>query len=169
MGTAEEQVAVYDVEGRAVGAAPRHRVRAEGLWHAATAVLVRSCDGRDVFVHRRTDTKDVYPGRHDCWAGGVLAAGETPSDGASRELFEELGIDAAPRFAFRTRHVNGSIRFHAFLYEVFWNGPLTLQAAEVAEGWWLPLAELRARLDDASWPFVPDGRQFVLEWLDRRE
>jgi hypothetical protein len=71
-------VARYDSSGAVVGAAPRSVMRAEGLWHAATLVLVRSGDGRCVYVHERTSTKDVYPGLRDCWAGGVVSAGETP-------------------------------------------------------------------------------------------
>jgi len=43
-------------------------------------------------MHRRTDTKDVYPGRYDVWAGGCVAAGEDPVDAAHRELAEELGV-----------------------------------------------------------------------------
>lgn len=160
-------MAIYDAAGRPVGTASRTRMRAEGLWHAATAVLVRSTDAASVFVHRRTDTKDVYPGLHDCWAGGVVAAHESPDEGARRELREELGVEASPTFVFRTVHRNAEVRFHAFVYEVFCDGPFTVQDEEVAEGWWMPLSRLCARLRDPSWPFVPDGRQFFDEWLVR--
>ena len=76
------------------GSAPRSRMRAENLHHAATAVVVRDRLGR-VYVHRRTTTKDVYPGRRDFAAGGVLTAGEDPHDAAVRELAEELGVTQA--------------------------------------------------------------------------
>jgi hypothetical protein len=29
----------------------------------------------------------------------------------------------------------------------------------------MPLPQLRARLDDPSWPFVPDGRMLVERWF----
>ena len=64
--------------GRVVGCAPRSQMRAENLPHAATSVAVRDADGR-IYVHRRTDTKDLFPGAHDVWAGGVVAAGEEPA------------------------------------------------------------------------------------------
>ncbi|GAA0514424.1 NUDIX hydrolase [Saccharopolyspora subtropica] len=168
MNASGELVAVYDAAGRVVGSATRQRMRAEGLWHAAASVLVLSPDGTEVYVHRRTDSKDVYPGMHDCWAGGVVAAGEDPDATARRELAEELGVRGVPvRFVFRTVHELGSVRFHGFLYEARWDGPIVHQPDEVAEGWWMPLPELRERLRDPSWPFVPDARQFVQEWFAR--
>jgi 8-oxo-dGTP pyrophosphatase MutT (NUDIX family) len=167
---AEELVAVYDAEGVVVGSAPRRRMRAEGLWHAATGVLVRSLDGTRVFVHRRTGTKDVYPGLHDCLAGGVVAAGETPELCAEREVAEELGVRGARLVPlFRTRFVDPPVRYHASLFEVRTDGPLSLQPEEVAEGWWVDLDELRARVADPAWPMVPDGRAFTAEWFRRRD
>lgn len=159
---------MYDPQGRVVGSATRSRMRAEGLWHASSSVLVLSPDRGSVYVHRRTTTKDIYPGMHDCWAGGVVAAGEDPSETAGRELAEELGVPARPRFLFRSVHQRGTVRFHGFLYEVLWDGPVVHQPEEVAAGWWMPLDELRTRLDDPGWPFVPDGRQFAEEWFAAR-
>lgn len=159
---------MYDPAGSVVGSATRRRMRAEGLWHASASILVLSPDRRSVYVHRRTATKDVYPGMHDCWAGGVVAADEDPDATALRELAEELGVRRArPRFLFRSWHELGTVRFHAFLYEVLWDGPIVHQPEEVADGRWMTLAELRARLDDPEWPFVPDGRQFAEEWFAR--
>ncbi|QUH01756.1 NUDIX domain-containing protein [Saccharopolyspora erythraea] len=164
-----EEVATYDASGRVVGSAPRGRMRAEGLWHAAGEVLLLSPGRTEVYVHRRTETKDIYPGMHDCWAGGVVAAGEDPAATAVRELAEELGVTGVrPRFLFHTVHELGSVRFHAYLYEVLWGGPVVHQPEEVAEGWWMPVEELRERLSDPSWPLVPDGRQFAQEWFAGR-
>ncbi|MGJ7905272.1 NUDIX hydrolase [Actinopolyspora sp. H202] len=169
MTAGEELVAVYDRDGSVVGSAPRARMRSEGLWHAATSVLVRSTDLTKVYVHRRTADKDVYPAMYDCWAGGVVAAGEAPDEAARRELAEELGIRAEPRFLFRTTHERGPVRFHAFVYEIRWDGRVIHQPEEIAAGWWMPLAELREHARDPDWPFVPDGRQFLTEWFDFRE
>lgn len=161
-------MAVYDAAGHVVGEAPRSVMRAEGLWHAASAVLVLSGDGARVYVHRRADTKDVYPGLHDCTAGGVVAAGEDPQDAARRELAEELGVTSDPVLLFRDVFTEGSVRYHAFVYVTRWDGPMRHQPEEVAEGWWMSVEELRERLDDPDWPFVPDGRRFTERWLTER-
>ena len=91
----EEMVALCDDQGRVVGSAPRSVMRARNLRHAATGILVTNSAG-EVYVHRRTDTKDVYPGHHDFAAVGVVAAVETPLVCAERELAEELGISGVP-------------------------------------------------------------------------
>ena len=89
-------MAVYDPGGMVVGSAPRRRVRAENLWHGCGAVFLLSPDGDRAYVHRRTDTKDIFPGALDCFAGGVVDAGEDPADCARRELAEELGVVGVP-------------------------------------------------------------------------
>lgn len=160
-----EQVLVVDPEGNPVGTASRGRMRAEGLWHACAAIVVRSRDGRRVYVHRRTDTKDVYPGLYDPTCGGVVAAGETPDECAARELAEELGVTATPEFRFRTRFVDGTIRYVAHVYEARTDGPFTHQPEEVAWGGWVDLAEVRRLAEDPDWPVVPDGRVLIEEWF----
>jgi len=144
-------------------------MRAEGLWHASGSVLVRSGDGESVYVHLRTPDKDVYPATWDCWAGGVVAAGETPAECARRELAEELGITGVePVPLFTHVYQDESIRCHNFAFEVRWDGPITHQPEEIAEGRWLPLGELRRWADDPDSAFIPDGRAGILEWFRRR-
>lgn len=169
MTSARELVAVYTEDGVPLGGVPRAQVRAEGLWHACASILVRSADGSRVYVHKRTDTKDVYPGLYDCWAGGVLGPDESPDLGAARELLEELGVDAPVTPLFRTRFDDPPIRYVAHLYEARTDGPFTHQPTEVVSGEWVSLAALRALANDPSWPVVPDGRAFILEWFARRE
>lgn len=168
-----ESIAVYDETGRVIGAADRATVYREGLWHASAGVLVRSGDGQRVYVHRRTDTKLVFAGMHDCLAGGVVAPGETPGRTAARELGEELGIvmpdgaGARPvaRVSWDGRWQGAPMRCHLFAYEVRWDGPIRHQLEEIADGWWWTDAELRAHLRDPAWPFVPDTRVLIDDLL----
>ncbi|MBH0779682.1 NUDIX hydrolase [Nocardia bovistercoris] len=168
-----EQIAVYDRSGRVTGAADRARVYRDGLWHASAGVLVRSRDGERVYVHRRTDTKMVFAGMHDCLAGGVVGPGESPQETAVRELAEELGItvsqDAAPlpmaSASWDGEWAGAPMRCHLFAYELRYDGPIRHQPEEIADGWWWTDAELRARLDDPEWPFVPDTRVLVDDLL----
>lgn len=163
--TDEEQVAVIDDSGSVIGSVPRSVMRRDNLPHIVVAVLVRDPSGR-IYVHRRTEMKDVFPGMHDCFAAGCLQAGEEPLRAAEREVAEELGVIGAalsPLFVMRyddatTRHV-----CHAFT--ATWDGPVTHQPEEVAWGGWMTPDELRARLTDPTWPFVPDGRALISRWF----
>lgn len=174
MAAEDEIIAVFDAEGAVVGAAPRGVVYRDGLWHGATGVLLRSGDGTRVFLHRRTPSKLVFPGRYDCWAGGVIGPDEPPEVAARRELAEELGI-AAPLVPIeRFRFDDTAIRTHVFTYEARWDpehdGPLRLQPEEIAWGGWVTLDELRRRLADPQrWPFVPDGRLGIERWFAARD
>nr|WP_158884218.1 NUDIX domain-containing protein [Amycolatopsis anabasis] len=164
----DELVALYDESGAVTGSAPRAEVRARGLWHAAGVVLVRSVDGRSAYVHLRAPDKDVFPGAYDCWAGGVVAAGETPAECASRELAEELGIRGVTPIPLYTLVFDEPpIRCHNFAFEVRWDGPVVHQPEEIVDGRWMPLDELRRWAEDPASPLVPDGRLGVLEWFRR--
>jgi 8-oxo-dGTP pyrophosphatase MutT (NUDIX family) len=158
----EEQLAVVDRSGRVVGAAARSVVRRDNLPHLVVAVLLRDPAGR-VYVHRRTDTKDVFPGLHDCFAAGGVQAGEDPSMAARRELAEELGVvGPEPRFLFRHRYRGRENPSWSATFEVTWDGPITPQASEIAWGAFLTMDELAARLQE--WPFCPDGLEIFRRW-----
>jgi 8-oxo-dGTP pyrophosphatase MutT (NUDIX family) len=163
-----EPVAVYDAAGAVVGSARRDEVYARSLWHAVGGVLLRSVDGERVYVHRRTATKLVMPGLHDCWAGGVVGPGETPAATAVRELAEELGVAGVPLtplFTLVYDEGEGGLRSHLHAFEARYDGPVRHQPEEVADGGWMPVATLRERLRDPAWPFVPDGRLLVERWF----
>lgn len=163
----EELVALYDDAGQPCGSAPRSRMRRENLRHAATTVVVTNRTGL-VYVHRRTDTKDVFPGMHDFACGGVIAAGEEPLGAALRELAEELGIvgvsltDLGPA-DYADAHTN----YRSFRYEVEWDGPISWQPEEVAWGdWWRP-EDILGKLEEPGW-CVPDTAALMHDWLIQR-
>lgn len=161
----DELVALYDAEGRPVGSTTRQQMRARNLTHAATAVVVRDPRGR-VHVHRRTPTKDLYPGRHDFAAGGVVAAGEDPHDGAVRELEEELGVRNVPLEPLGVvRYTDEHTDYWGHLFTTTWDGPVRLQPEEVAWGDWWPVARLVAALDTRPDDWMPDTAALLGGWL----
>jgi aminoglycoside phosphotransferase (APT) family kinase protein/8-oxo-dGTP pyrophosphatase MutT (NUDIX family) len=167
-----ELVQLYDAAGEPAGVTDRHRMRTENLTHAATAVVVRDPWGR-VYVHRRTDTKDVYPGRFDFAAGGVVGAGEDPRHGAVRELAEELGVHGVTLEPIRVaRYTDDHTDYWGHCFTTTYDGPITWQPEEVAEGGWWTLDRLVAALDtppgDGQHRFMPDTVALLGDWLRER-
>ncbi|MGI8985911.1 MAG: NUDIX domain-containing protein [Nocardioidaceae bacterium] len=161
----DEQVEVFAEDGSVLGVASRRRMRADNLLHRATGVILRDTAGR-VYVHRRTDSKDVFPGRYDCCAGGVVGVGEDVLAAAERELAEELGVRGVSlRPLLVGRYEDAHTRYLAHVYEATWDGPITWQADEVVWGDWCTLSELRALLADPARPFVPDTRALLADWF----
>ena len=154
---ADERVALYDDAGGVCGSAPRSVMRARNLRHAASSVVVRDPLGR-IYLHRRTTTKDVYPGLLDFAAGGVVLAGERPDAGAVREVEEELGVVGVPLEALGVAdYADDVTRYRAFRYVVTWDGPLRWQPEEVSWGSWVTLEELVRRIDEEPGSLVPDS------------
>jgi isopentenyldiphosphate isomerase len=161
--TSGELVDVVDEEDRVVATVTRREIRERGLLHRGTYVLVRNGAG-DILVHRRTETKDVNPGAHDVFAGGVCAAGESYDDCARREVAEELGVAGVDlTFLFRHRYRGPEGQAWGAVYEVRWDGPVRPQATEVAWTAWVSPVEVRRML--AELVFCPDSREIYQRLL----
>lgn len=165
-GTADEVVALYGEGNRVVGAALRSAVRAQNLRHACVVVMVFNGAG-EIYVHRRTHTKDVYPGCYDVMAGGVLRAGEEPYEAALREADEELGVTGVDlRPLLETEYSDDRSRYHAFGFVATYDGPIRWQPEEVMWGGWVSPEELLDMVADASLSFAPDTLALMRTWIN---
>ena len=92
----EESVAVFDAEGRVVGALPRAQAKRSRFAVGAVNVLLVSARG-EVLLQRRPEDKE-NGGRWDKTVGGHVDEGETFDEAAVREAGEELfGDGTSPR------------------------------------------------------------------------
>lgn len=156
-------MAVVDEQDRVVGAATRDEMRRRCLIHRASYVLVFN-SRNELFLHKRTQAKDVYPGHYDVAAGGVVLHGETYEEAAARELGEELGVRGVPlRPLFDFFHEGPGNRVWGRAFSCFWDGPVTLQPEEVAWGAFLPVERVLA-LAEAE-PFTPDSLLALQRYL----
>ena len=151
----DEPVDIVDDFDRVIATVSRRRMRAERLRHRAVFVVVTSTTGH-VLVHRRSEAKDLWPGRWDLAVGGVVAAGESYDDAARRELGEEVGVvDVALVPVSRGHFVDADVDLVAQCYRVVADGPFRFADGEVVEARWLDRPGLAAML--ASTSFVPDS------------
>ena len=146
---------VVDAQDRVVQCVTRARMRRDNLLHRSVSVLCQDSRG-GIYVHRRTDTKDVWPGLYDMFAGGVVAAGEDYALAAAREAREELGIVGAElRFLFTHRFDGEHSRSLIHAYTVEFDGPIVHQPSEVAWGRFCSMQQIIENPE--GWQFVPDG------------
>ncbi len=164
----EEVVALVDEHNRVIGSTTRAQMRAQRLVHRATYTFVFARDGR-LFLQRRTEEKDMYPGYWDAAAGGVLLAGESYDESARREAAEELGIDGVPlEGLFDFYYEDEANRVWGRVYSCVFEGPFRLQAEEVAEGRFVEVADLLAGLYQPLTPDTLDALQRYVEYSGGR-
>lgn len=163
MGAADEVVVIVDEHNHIVGAVPRREMRAKRLRHRSTYILVFNSRG-ELYVQKRTLTKDVFPGYYDVAAGGVVLAGETYEQGAERELEEEMGIRGVPLhrlfdFYFEDEHT----RLWGCAFSCVYNGAVVLQEEEIESGAFMPVSDILRRAETE--PYTPDGLYVLQRYL----
>ena len=163
MGAAEEIVAIVDENNTVVGSAPRKEMRAKALPHRATYVLVFNSRGQ-LYVQKRTMTKDVFPGYYDPAAGGVVLAGEEYEQGALREVEEEMGVRGVPLTPlFRFYHQDKHNRVWGAAFSCVYDGEVVLQEEEVESGAFMPVPDI-LHLAQTE-PFTPDGLYVLKRYI----
>ncbi len=160
---AEEIVDLVDAENRVIGSTTRREVRGRNLLHRGVGILCRNPSG-EIYVHRRTTTKDIFPGLYDMLVGGVVNAGESYDSAAAREIGEELGIEGPePEPLFLHLYEGPNNRSWVAVYEVTWDGPIRHQESEVAWGSYMRQEDVIQKLED--WDWVPDGLEIFRRYL----
>ena len=146
-GAGEEWFDVVDARDEVVGRERRAVVHARGLWHRAVHVLVFNPAG-EVFLQKRSLTKDMSPGLWDSSCSGHLDAGENYDAAAQRELGEELGLrlPAPPGRWFRVEACHETGWEFCWVYRLEHAGPFVLHPEEIERGEWRSPAAVTAAL-----------------------
>ena len=158
---AEEIIQIVDRQNKPVTSKPRHIMREQGLIHRASYILVFNSK-EELFIQKRTMSKDIYPGYWDVAAGGVVLANESYEVSATRELEEELGITEVtltPLFDHYYEDRNNKVWGRIFKCKN--EGPFILQEEEISFGRFISIKE--ALLLSAQEPFTPDGLEIILK------
>jgi len=151
----EEIVQIVDRDNRETEALPRYIMRERGLIHRACYIFVFN-DAGELFLQKRTATKDVYPSCWDVAAGGVVLAGESYEESAIRELAEELGVGDVPiAYHFEQYFEKDTNRVWGRIFSCIHNGPFQLQKEEVASGCFMSVADIFKLSEQED--FTPDG------------
>ncbi len=159
----DELVDIVDDDDNVIATVTRSEMRAHRLQHRSVGIAVFSGYGR-LLIHRRSDTKDIWPGWWDIAAGGVVVSGESYEEAAHRELAEELGItDVTIEFLGRGHYVDHDLAAICKGYRIVHDGPFTFADGEVAETRWVTFDELDTMR--ATHRFLPDSTALLLPLL----
>lgn len=159
----DERILIVDRENNVIGTEHRSVMRNRGLLHRATYILVFNSEG-NLFVQKRTLTKDIYPGYYDVAIGGVVLAGESYEESAHREIEEELGItDVCLKSLFDFYFENGENHVWGRAYSCVHDGAIVLQEEEIESGEFRRVDEILTSADHE--PYTPDGIYVLKRYL----
>ena len=158
----EEIFDVVDEHDQVIGRNTRSEVHRLGLRHRAVHVLVYNSKG-ELFLQKRSMTKDTFPGAWDSSAAGHLDCGEDYDACAIREMREELGLQAAhsPQRLFRITACADTGMEHVWVYRYDSDGPFTLHPEEIERGEWFAPERITQWLRERSQDFAS---AFVIIW-----
>ncbi len=129
---------VVDENDRAVTAAPRSEVHGNNLRHRAVHLFIFNREG-ELFLQKRSPWKDRHPLLWDSSAAGHVEAGEDYDETATRELKEELGVEANLTRVVKLPCSERTGWEFIWLYRGEHNGPFTLARSEIEHGEFFPV------------------------------
>lgn len=137
---------VVDENDEVIGQRTRADVHALGLRHRSIHLLVFNTAG-ELFLQKRSLTKDENPGEWDSSVSGHVDSGESYADCVLRETAEEIGhrIVDEPEFLFKFDAEEKTGMEFCKVYSTTAEGPFTLDPVEITEGRWYSPQEI----DDA--------------------
>ncbi|MCM2579155.1 NUDIX hydrolase [Streptomyces meridianus] len=149
-----ELVERVDEQDRVLGVVERSEAIRNRWLHRIATTVCRREDGR-ILVHRRPDTVSRFPGRYNWLIGGAVDVGESYESAAARELAEELGVGALPRFVLKYLCGGAISPYWLGLHEVLITEEIVVDPSEIAWHAWLTPQEFLDAIE--RWSFVADG------------
>jgi mutator protein MutT len=139
----EEMRDIVDENDNVIATVTKKEMREKNLLHRGAVIIVFNSKG-EIFVHKRTSTKDIYPSYYDLAVGGGVLAGETYEKATKRELKEEVGIENPElKFLFKARYKNNIDNLFANIYSCVYDGEIKLQEDEIEKGFFISIKELK--------------------------
>ena len=156
---------IFDVvndDDEIIGRELRSVVHARELLHRAVHVLVYNAAGQ-LFLQKRSMTKDNDPGLWDSSCSGHVDSGESYAVAAERELMEEIDllVDEPMEELFKIEASAGTGWEFAVIYRTESEGPFTLCPEEIDEGRWFTPEEINNALANEPEKFSPT---FKIVW-----
>jgi len=136
-----------DSKGNVTGLAGRSELHGDpSLIHRVVHVLLFNNKG-DLLLQKRSQNKDVAPGKWDTSVGGHVNPGEDISDAAKREMQEELGISGCSlKFLYKylfSNHIESEL---VSTFSCIYDGEIYFNKEEIDEVKFLDLKSIKENL-----------------------
>lgn len=164
-----ETIDIVDQQNRVVGRDLRTDVHLKNYFHRSIHVLITDNLKTKIFIQKRGNNCDSFPGYYGSSAAGHVDSGEPVEDAALRELEEEIGIsgvgldllnifDAGPKTGYEFVH----------LFTAPYEGEIIYNKKETEGGKWMEIEEIKKKLSKGK--FTPNFkmcfRWFIENVLD---
>ncbi len=149
---------IDDATEQVIGKAPRRECHGNpALIHRSVHVIVLHPDGQRILLQKRSQNKDIQPGKWDTAVGGHLACGENYEQAAVREMGEELGLPPhlPLRFLFPMKVRNELESENVKVFSIRHAGPFRIQETELDDARFWTVAELKEALRQNTDLFTP--------------
>jgi len=158
----EEIFDVVNERDEVIDRKPRSEVHRLGLLHRAVHVLVFNSHG-EVFLQKRSMTKDREPGKWDSSSSGHVDSGEDYDACAVRELREEIGLAVAktPERLFKIAACPETDQEFVWVYRCQSEGPFRLHPDEIERGGWFASDKISSWIAEKPQDFAS---AFVFIW-----
>jgi len=158
--TDNEILEIVDSHDKVIGTGTRGEIHRMGFFHRAVHMFVFNPAGQ-VYIQRRSCSKDRHPGKLDSSAAGHVDPGETNADTAIRELREELGMQAEIKEILRIPASEKTDNEHVVLFEVVTESEPVPNPEEIQWSAFISREKVTKLMDEAPEDFVP---AFILLW-----
>jgi isopentenyl-diphosphate delta-isomerase type 1 len=165
MNTVDEYFYVVNEDDKVIGKATREECHSNPrLIHRSIYIFVLN-DQNEVFIQKRSMSKDLYPGYYTGSATGHVDYGETYDSAAKRELKEELGIEAPLQKLGKFISSSEFEREISALYLCRFNGSVKFNPQEITEGAYMSIDEIKRNLDSEEKKFAEGFKEAFKELL----
>eukprot|EP00879_Flechtneria_rotunda_P017803 GHRR01018662.1.p1 GENE.GHRR01018662.1~~GHRR01018662.1.p1 ORF type:complete len:302 (+),score=67.63 GHRR01018662.1:417-1322(+) len=160
-----EMVVVVDQFNNVIGYAPRKEAVNKYMRARVTFTFLQNSAG-ELFVSKRSEAKDCYPGCLDVSVSGVVNQGEEYHQTAVRELHEEVNIPMLEsknhlQQLFTFPYQDKVCRIWGCAFIMSWDGPLAFLDEEVEWGQFMSVPKLQQLLERHPESFSPVGRHVL--------
>ncbi|OUO51678.1 NTP pyrophosphohydrolase [Parabacteroides sp. An277] len=143
----EEWFPLVDEAGNIIGRATRRECHnGSKRLHPVVHLHIYNKEG-DLLLQKRSQTKDIQPGKWDTAVGGHVDYGESIEEALRREAREELGIksfeaEVMARYVFESDIEKELVHTYRTIYE----GPFTLNKEELDDARFWRIDEIESQL-----------------------